>query len=233
MALATGAGAEPGSVPAPTFQVGDTWVYDRTHLAGKGHVSRERVVERVDRVDSDEMLMGLEVNGASGDFEDHRMGLDLSQRAVVDGQEITTERLFVFPLKIGTTWQEDFVDPRRQGVQTSAHVQKTYRVTGWEDVVTPAGTFHALKIEARGRLTAQVTLPAVASSAATSSAGGGTSVSHARRARSGTVVQPTYRVLYYVPAIKTYVKILYEQYDDQNVLTKRDTGELVSFKPGA
>jgi hypothetical protein len=28
------------------------------------------------------------------------------------------------------------------------------------------------------------------------------------------------------------VKMLYEQYDDQNVLTKRDTGELVSFKSG-
>jgi hypothetical protein len=117
-------------------------------------------------------------------------------------------------------------------VQTSAHVQKTYRVTGWEDVVTPAGTFHALKIEARGKLTAQVSLPAVASTAARSSGAEATAISHTERGRSGTVVQLTYRAVYYVPEIKSYVKMLYEQYDDQNVLTKRDTGELVSFKSG-
>ena len=178
------------------------------------------------------MLVGLKLDGSPAEFEDRLMGLDLSERRVVDGQSATTQRDFSFPLKIGATWEEDFVDPRRQGAQTSAHVQRTYRVVGWEDVTVPAGTFHALKIEANGKLTAQISLPATAVSAAAASPLAGTSISHTERARSGVVTQPTYRVIYYAPEIKSYVKAISEQYDSENVRTKRDVSVLASFKPG-
>jgi hypothetical protein len=221
----------PG-LPAPTYVAGDTWVFNRTHENGKAF-SQERVMLRVERVGADDMLLGIKPDGSPADFEDHRVGLDWSESRVVDGKPMITERVFSFPLKVGETWQEDYVDPRRQGMQTFAHIQKTYKVVGWEDVTVPAGTFHALKIEANGLLTATVSIPATAVSAAAGSAGGATSVARVERARSGVLTQPTYRALYYVPEIKTYVKIVYEQYDSENVRVKRDTGELAWFKPGS
>ena len=56
---------------------------------------------------------------------------------------------------------------------------------------------------------------------------------HRRRARSGFVIHTTYRVLYYAPGIKSYVKLTSEQYDEENVRTRRDVSELLSFKPGS
>jgi len=224
--------AEPASVDAPQFQPGDTWTYDRTHEAGKTHFSQERAIETIERVGSDNLLLGVKLDGSPNDFDDHLVGLDLSERRTVNGESTVTERLLSFPMKIGSTWQEDFVDPRQQGAQTSARVQKTYKVIGWEDVTVPAGTFHALKIEANGKLIAQVSLPATAISSAMATTSGATSISHAERARSGTITNASYRVLYYAPEIKSYVKSVYEQYDTENVRTKRDISVLVSFKPG-
>jgi hypothetical protein len=224
--------AESAGLPAPTFVVGDTWIFNRTHENGKAF-SQERVMLRVERVGPDDMLVGIKQDGSPADFEDHRIGLDWSESRVVDGKLMVTERVFSFPLKVGQTWQEDYVDPRRQGMQTFAHIQKTYKVVGWEDVTVPAGVFHALKIEASGMLTSTMSFPANAVSAAAGAAGGATSIAHVERARSGVLTQPTYRALYYVPEIKNFVKIIYEQYDSENVRVKRDVGELASFKRGS
>jgi hypothetical protein len=224
-------GADPEVLPAPRFAPGDTWVVDRSVETGKDGFSHLRLVGRIDRVGSDSLVMGVKLDGAPGDFEDHLMGLDLSDRRMVDGQSVTTGRPLAFPLKVGETWQEDFVDPRRQGAQTSAHITRTCKVVGWEDVVVPAGTFHALKIESNGQLTAQLSLPATAVSASAASPAGGTSFANAQPARSVTVTGLNYRAVYYVPAVKSWVKMVTEQYNSENVRTRRETSVLVSFTP--
>ena len=223
--------ADPDILPAPTFVPGDTWVLDRSIETGKDGFSHVRIVGRIERVGSDSLVMGVKLDGAPGDFEDHLMGLDLSDRRMLDGQSVATSRPLAFPLKVGETWQEDFVDPRHQGTQTSAHITRTCKVVGWEDVVVPAGTFHALKIESNGQLTAQLSIPATAVSASAASPSEGTSISHAQQARSETVTGINYRAVYYVPSIKSWVKMVTEQYNGENVRKKRETSVLVSYTP--
>ena len=50
---------------------------------------------------------------------------------------------FSFPLSVGKTW--DVVYDRAFG-SVWAHLERHYRVVGWEDVTVPAGRFHALKV---------------------------------------------------------------------------------------
>lgn len=223
---------DPASVSTPVFHVGDAWVFDRSHEKGKTGFTQERVLEQVERVGPDTMLLGVKLDGAPGAFEDHMVGLDLSQRRIVDGESKVSDRFFSFPMKVGSTWQEDYVDPRRQGMQTSVHVTRTYKVVGWEDVVVPAGAFRAMKIEADGKLVANVYVPATAVSAASASPSGATTVAHAQKAQSGVVTHTTYRLIYYAPEIKFFVKTVNEQYDGESVRTERDTDVLVSYKPG-
>lgn len=222
--------ADPASVPAPAVQPGDTWVYDRTHEQGTNGFSQQRIDLTIDRIDSETMLVGLKVDGAPSAFMDHITGLDWSQRRMVEGRETVTGRPFFFPLKIGSTWTADYVQPRPQGVQTSAHFHTTYKVVGWEDVSVPAGTFHALKIEGNGAAEGQISTPASAVGGAVVTPSGGTTVAHTERAHSSVIHVITYSAFYYVPEIKYYVKCVEEQYNGDNVRTMRDTDTLVSFK---
>ena len=221
---------DAGPIAAPEYKPGDTWVYDRTHESKGKSFRQERVDQVIERVGEDTVVLGVKLDGAPGDFEDHMVGLDLSEPKIFDGRTVITERLVSFPLKIGGTWEEDYVDPRQQGIQSSAHVRRIYKVVGWEDVTVPAGTFHALKVEANGTLVAQVYLPASAVSGAVAAPTGGTIVAHTEKARSGTATETTYRVIYYVPGIKRCVKFVDEKYNAEGVRVDRDTSVLASFK---
>ena len=53
------------------------------------------------------------------------MGLDLSQRRLLDGQETVTGQPYPFPLIAGESWTVDYTNPNRSGRQTSAHVHDT------------------------------------------------------------------------------------------------------------
>jgi hypothetical protein len=230
---ATATWAEPPQVlPLPTYAEGDTWVFDRTHLNG-AKFTQERVALRVERVSEDKIILGGKLDGAPGEFEDHLVNRDMSETSLLNDKVQTTNRLMSFPMHIGDTWKEDFVDPRHKGPQQSAHIERTSKVIGWEDVTVPAGTFHALKIETNGKLTGQMYFAATAVGAVAASPDGSTGVAHTERAHSGEVTEISYRVVYYVPELKYYVKAVNEQYNAQGVRVKRDTSELVSFKAGS
>src|SRR5579875_3393617 len=141
---------EPAAVTAPEYRVGDTWTVEKTTETGTSGFSRQRVVNTIDRVSSDELLLGIKQDGSPRAPEEHRIGSDLSLKLLVNGSEVVTARPVDFPLKVGQSWSADWIDPRRQGNQLSAHFHKDYKVVGWEDVTVPAGTFRALKIEAKG-----------------------------------------------------------------------------------
>ncbi len=225
--------ADPVSIQAPTFKVGDSWVLDHSARRGANGFSRQRVAEVVDRVGSDELVVGVKPDGSPRAFEDHKIGLDLSLRLIVNDVETVTARPLSFPLKVGDSWSADWTDPRQQGAQTSAHFHTTYKVVGWEDVTVPAGAFHALKIEAKGVADSQVFLPASAGSAAVAAPGSATTVAHTQAARKEVQHVITFGTIYYAPEVKYYVKTIEEQYDASDVLVRSDTEELVSFKPGS
>ena len=222
--------ADPASLPAPSLKSGDAWVYDRTLERGTTGFSSERIAIQIDQVRGDTLVVGLKKDGAPGAFEDHIAGSDWSQRRMVDGEETTTSRPFDFPLAVGKTWKTDFVDPNRSGLQLSAHFKTTYKVIGWEDVTTPAGTFHALRVEGTGSAEAKMAPSASVIGGATASPGDATTISHSQVSGAHTAYFTTFSALDYVPSVKYYVKSVEEQYNSENVRIRRSTDVLASFK---
>ena len=223
--------AEPPVVTGPAFETGDTWVFDQTDQRGASGFGQQRIDLSIERTDADTMLVGVKRDGAPTAFEDHIVGQDWSQRHIVDGQETPTTRPLNFPMRVGQNWTVDFSDATRRGMQTSLHVHRTYKVIGWEDITVPAGTFHAIKIEANGMSDGVIVTPgAVVGGAASSSLGGAT---FTRSQRGGTASNSVrdYAMFYYVPTIKNWVKSVEEQYNSEDVLVKRETRVLVSYHP--
>jgi hypothetical protein len=220
-------------VPAPTVKAGDSWVFNHLTERGTTGFDQERRSLSVERVDDDSMIVGVKPDGSPRAPEDLKVGLDWVQTRTVNGAQIVIGQAFSFPLTVGKTWTVDFTDPTQRGRQSETHVKRTYKVIGWEDVTVPAGTFHALKIEDRGTLDARVSIPAAAAGAVTAGGGGSTAVTHIQKAASGETHETIYGLVYYVPAVKYFVKTLDEHYSADEVRVSRETEELVSFKLAA
>ena len=234
-ALTLGAPALCGepAVQAPVFAVGDSWVFDETTEKGQTGFAQTRLDEIVERLDAPTMVVGLKRDGAPTGYQDRLVGQDWSQRHMVDGDQATTVRPFNFPMHPGKSWSTDFIDSIRRGNQLSDHVRRTYRVVGWEDVTVPAGTFHALKVEAKGVDEGMIEVPNVAVGGAATSNQGGTTFTQTHRGGRGKLVRATYSALYYVPALRNYAKSIEEQYDQEGVRVIRSSSELVSYKLGS
>ena len=225
--------ADPPTLPAPSLKIGDSWVFDRALEHGTTGFSSERLVMQVEQLRDSLMVVGVKKDGAPGAFEDHMMGLDWSQRRMVDGEETVTGRPFDFPMAVGKTWKADFIDPTHRGAQVSARVRTSYKVTGWEDVTTPAGTFHAMRIEGSGTIKAQMGPSSATIGGATTSSGESTVIGHSQVSAGGDAYLTTYIVCDYVPSVKYYVKRVEEEYNAENVRVSRSTDTLASFKPAS
>jgi hypothetical protein len=229
---AAAAVGEPASVPLPAHKVGDTWVEDQKLERGTNGFSDQQYNLRVESLGSDTMVVGIKHNGAPGNYEDHISGLDLSQRRVVNGEETVTGRPYSFPLSVGKSWTADYINPNRRGRQVSAHFHDTWKVVGWEDVTTPAGTFHCLRVEGHGTIEAKL-LPAVGGVAgAFGTPGDVTTVTHLGAAGAQTVYNLQTMAFDYAPDLGVTVKSVEEQYNSENIRTSRDTRTLVSFQHG-
>jgi len=228
MILALAASSADPAVTAPTLSTGDSWVYDRRTQRGTTGFVDNRVELRIDRVDADQMLVGIKPEGAPGDFEDHITGLDWSIRRMIEGKQTVTARPFAFPLAVGKNWTTDYMDGQPHGNQQSIRSHVTYRVVGWEDVTVPAGRFHAIKVEANGET--EVALAHVASQTIVS-APGAAAISSSAGSGPTTVDQTFHNILYYSPEVRYFVKTIREDYNANDVLIQRETEELVSFTP--
>jgi hypothetical protein len=218
------------SVTAPDLVAGDSWVYDDTHERGTTGYSQQRVDLAIQRVGNDTMIVGIKPDGAPINFENHIVGLDWSNRLIVDGKEIITGRPLAFPLTKGKTWVSESKDSEQRGRQTYTHWRRSYKVIGWEDVKVPAGTFHALKIQSESTGDAWVAPITTMTNAVAATAGDSTSISHTHASRATLVHVIEYSDFYYAPEVKYFVKTVDEQYNSDNVMTGRNTRALVSYK---
>ena len=157
--------ADPFSVPAPQLNAGDLWILEQTRDRGRNGFLRQRLDLTIERVGSDNMVVGIKPDGAPSDYVDHIAELDWSQKKIFNGKETRIGHLFSFPLSVGKTWVSDYTDPRVRGTITSLHFHNVYKVVGWEDITVQAGKFRALKMEVNGTIEAHT--------AATSSISGG------------------------------------------------------------
>jgi len=223
--------AQDSAVESPALKVGDSWLYDDVTEAGATAYKETRLNLVVERLNADTMTVGIKHEGAPTAFEDHVVGMDWSQRRLVDGQQAVTTKPFEFPLNIGRKWTVDYIDATRRGNQLSSHVRRTYSVSGWTDITVPAGHFHAIEVVADGVDEATIAVPAMAGSAVVASSGGSTSMSHAQRGGVGKIIRPTHAEFYYVPALKNVAKSIEEQYNTDNVRLTRQTRTLITFTP--
>jgi hypothetical protein len=225
--------ADPSSLPAPDLKPGDSWVFDRAFERGTSGFLDRRVDLKIERVGADSMIVGIKPDGAPTAFEDHIVGSDWSQRRLINGEQTTIGRPLSFPLTIGKTWTGAFVDPTRHGLQTSTEHRETYKVTGWEDVTTPAGTFHTLKIEADDKVKAQFMAASGAIGGAVTTADGSTVVAHTDKSGPHTEYGEFFSTFYYAPEVKYWVKMVKEDFNSEGVRTQRETDVLTAFKPAS
>jgi len=159
VALAGCAGFEAtGSGPAaeaPTYRVGDRWVYraqdgfrvpvvwNETHevtAVGADGVT-VRVAQKGPSVDNERTerwaAPGRVLVGALFDSETRRFTPALSR--------------YAFPLQQGQSWNQ-WVDSYDESTEREGQINRYVRVRGWEKITTPAGTFDAIALRVTMRL---------------------------------------------------------------------------------
>lgn len=219
--------ASQAAVGLPDMRVGDSWIVDQTAEKGT-NFTQQRVELRLERLDSEAMVVGVRPAGSDKPYEDQMFGRDWSHSHVVGGVETVGERPLAFPMRVGSTWSADFPLLHPHPPVVSAHAHIDFKVTGWQTVTVPAGVFRALRIEGHGAVHFHVAASAVAAIGAT----GGVSAGQTARQAAHDTDLIKYSEIFYAPAAKRWIKGLDETYNEDNVRVARDTNELASFKPG-
>jgi hypothetical protein len=98
-------------------------------------------------------------------------------------------------------------------------------------VTTPAGTFHALRIESDDKVKAQFMAANAAIGGAVATADGATVIAKTNHAGPHTEYAEILSTFYYVPEIKYWAKSVEDTYNSDNVRTRRQINLLISFKP--
>jgi hypothetical protein len=175
--------------------------------------------------------IAVKVVGSTAPPVEQLLGPDWSRVRSVNGHTTVVNRPLAFPLSVGKTWTIDYVEDHPNRQHTSEHYHTPYKVVGWEDVSVPAGTFHAIKIEADGEWSAAIAPGVTAASGARVDAQGTTTVVQTNRITPSTVSGRTYHAFWYVPSIRRWVKSVEEYYGAGGVRNASYKSELESFKP--
>lgn len=230
LALGGYGSAHAQSVDAPTFSVGDSWVYTNTTETGtQGWVRKDETIT-VERVGSDGLLIAAKQEGSTQPPVERLVGLDWSRSRDVNGKQQVVNRPLVFPLSQGKKWRVEYTEANPNRQHTSESFRSEYVVIGWEDVQVPAGTFKALKIESQGEWTALVAPSVSTDTHAQVASGAMATVSQSQITTPRTVSGKLYKAFWYVPSEKRFVKAVEEYYDSKGVRSQRYTEELNSSK---
>lgn len=229
LGIAFAAPARAQSVPAPHLAVDDTWTFHHTAQDKAGwHDSRAMLTVR--RVSADEIVVATKPAGSDLPAVEKMFRADWSRERSVNGRETVVNQPLAFPLRVGKTWEIDYTENNPNRQHASEHFVHPYKVTGWEDVTVPAGTFRALKIESEGEWSA-VVAPALGTLAGSRvDASGATTVMQSQRTTPHTVSGRMYKAFWYVPAVKIWVKSTEEFYDSNNARSGYYVDELESYK---
>ncbi len=227
MLLAAPAAAQ--SVAAPRISADDSWTYQDT-IENRAGWHQARIESTVLRAGADGIETSTRPSGSTMPPRVQLTEPDWARARSVNGHRTVVNRPLAFPLRIGKSWELDYVEDHPNRQHSSEHIHSVYRVVGWEDVVVPAGSFHAVKIEAEGEWSAAIA-PAVAADAGSRvDAQGATSVLQTHRITPGVVSGRTYKAFWYVPSVKRWVKSVEEYYDGNGVRNERYMDELTSYR---
>jgi len=122
----------------PAWKVGDRWV-----LGGD-------VVITVASADQSSYSVTYTVAGRDSTIIYEKPSLSRLYYMVRDKRinyEGRNKRLFNFPMEIGKSWKDKFVEkPTSLGAQETTYIE-TFTPLGWEDITVAAGKFKAVKLE--------------------------------------------------------------------------------------
>ena len=164
---------------------------------------------------------------------EHIAGADWSRSRSVNGQQTIINQPLSFPLADGKSWIVDYTEAELNRLHSSEHFKTTYTVVGAEDVTVPAGTFHAIKIEAEGEWTATMAAAQSNLTGTRTDATGATTVTQSNKVQPKTFSGRLYKAFWYVPSVKRWAKSLEEYFDANGVRSERAVEELESFKMSA
>lgn len=220
----------PGQpVDKPALYAGDQWYYKNT-VELQGRFSETHDESTVVRTQSDALVLKVHLLDSPLQPTELMMGDDWSRFRSIDGHEQVVNRPFAFPLTSGKSWTLDYRESNPNRNFSSEQVVTTYKVTGFERVTVPAGSFDAIKIEATGHWTA--TLASVVNGVATtrSDVQGVAVTNRLDRQLPGDATGRLYKAYWYAPAAKRAVKVVEESYNSGGVRTESRTAELESYK---
>ncbi len=227
--LAGPVAAQSSVVDQPRVPPDDSWTYEITNEAG-GRWSQITQQITVSRTEPDAIAIDISRAGSPMPPMSALFGADWSRVRSVNGLSTTVNRPLDFPLRVGKAWTVGYTEQNPNRQHSSETFRTPYRVTGWEQVTVPAGTFRAIKIEADGEWTA-VTAPSVSAvSGGRVDAGGSASVAQTVRTMPTTATGRTYKAFWYVPSVKRWVKSEEDYYSSGGVQSSSEKSELMSFK---
>ncbi len=158
------------------------------------------------------------------------IGSDFSRFRSINGEEKIVSQPLNFPLAPGKSWKLEYKEDRPSNAVKSQITTLKYDVIGWEEVVVPAGKFKAVKIEASGNWKSELAPSQGMRSSAETTQDGATIIMQAQKNVQRTTLGRLYRVYWYVPETKIYVKSIEESYFSSGMLNERRTEELESYK---
>ena len=200
--------ALPASCPAyddapvarPEIKSGDRWTYHRVD-ARTGTVLYE-FETRVALVGGDSIRTVSVLAGRKQESESF-WTLEWNSLATSYGVFSPHSGMFRFPLAAGATYRSGYqLQLPKSGGAGRIDFEHVVKVVGWEYVVVPAGAFRALKVEMAGQF------------------------SRRDYASSGS----TRTVAWYVPAVKRWVMLAYENPDSRSSAINQWRDELLEFK---
>lgn len=219
------------SLDRPAVKQGDTWTYTATAEKGPSGWSQVHNQVTVTRVTSSSIYFTVRQNGSTQAGREVYAQSDWARVRDVNGHETVVNRPLDFPLSAGKSWKLSYEEQNPNPQHKSEKRDYRYVVVGYEDVQVPAGTFHALKIEAEGTWSAEIAPSESVVQGAESNAGGITMSTQTHKTTPHEASGRLYRAFWYVPDVKRWVKAVEENYSSGGVRNERFTDELESFKP--
>jgi hypothetical protein len=138
--------AAEGPVARPEVREGDRWTYRRMDYAGKRSTGEYEL-----RVTFAGAKGIIAVVVAGGKELDTTWTADWNAVVVPNGDTYSPDsQTFRFPLAPGATWRSTFGMHRPNARGFTMLFDRIAKVTGWEAVEVPAGSFRALRLDIEG-----------------------------------------------------------------------------------
>jgi len=144
--------AEDPKAERPTWEGGDFWVYEgKTEGQLRPTTEELKVLERTPFREKEVYVVQTGLMKAYYDQDLNYMATFVAEKPAASVEPAVA--FFNWPLQVGKQWSQkaEYWDARK-GDNSVQQVDSLFKVTGYEAVTVPAGTFHAFKLKRTSRV---------------------------------------------------------------------------------